>query len=593
MPDTQFGAGSAFDLDRGRLSSWLRANMENVCPLPPRTIGLYNEKGKGIIAGWEVTPPGSDYSLRILLDDAFPFAHIKIAYVGECRYLQWPHVEENGFLCLPISGWRPIEDLVFSIRERVSHALQLLDDCQSDEYVKSESAKEFLSYWGRSAPPGARALSLVDLSCGAPRAVSAVKTDKCWLVADDKGTIDSWLINQGQTPPSESLQAVFASVESPPALPLPGNARQFLSQIIDQSPQINSLISQLSIFEPAFLFLAVQSNGSAGLIGARLSPIQENGFQKLKQNGREPHFSARRNRAIWACFSQLTLFRVERADSDWVHGRGLDPTHQILANKRLVVLGCGSLGSQVAARLSQVGVGHITIIDPEHLKPSNVGRHFLGMESVERGKAKQLASTLCAKYPHGSFHGIGMTYQAVLRESPDIFKDADLVVSCIAEADQDQSWDAWQQSEGLFATTVYGWLGTQGSTGHALALTNDGPGISCFFDPDGFLWNPDTDFQGDTRIKVEPGCGTEFQPYGPLAAGQVELLVSRLCLDILTKKVFAPHHRIYACSTNDLTELGGQWTNRHGHYRPDGYEGPFEYISPVSSCGDCYQCRAQ
>jgi len=567
--------------------------MENVCPLLPRTIGLYNDKDKGIITGWEVKPPGFDFSLRILLSDAFPFAHIKISYVGECRYLQWPHVEENGFLCLPISGWRPIEDLVLSIRERIGLALQLLDDCQSGEYVKSESAKEFLSYWGRSAPTGAKALSLVDLSCSAPRLVSAIKTDKCWLVADDKDAIDNWLSNQGKMPPSESLQAIFACIESPPALPLPGNTKQFLSQIVDQCPQINSFIGQLSIFEPTFLFLAVQCNGSTGLIGAKLSPIQENGFQKPKRNGREPHCSARRMRRAWACFSKLTLFRVERADSEWVHGRGLDPTHQILANKRVVILGCGSLGSQVAARLSQAGVGHITLIDPENLTPSNIGRHSLGMESVQRSKATQLASTLSAKFPHGSFHGIPMAYQAVLRENPEIFKDADLFVSCIAETDQDQSWDAWQRSEGIFASTVYGWLGTQGSTGHALALTNDGPGLSCFFDPDGFLRNPDTDFQGDTRIKVEPGCGTEFQPYGPLAAGQVELLVTRLCLDILTKKVFPPHHRIYACSTNDLTELGGQWTNQHGHHRPDGYEGSFEYIPPVSSCGDCYRCRAQ
>ena len=565
--------------------------MDEVCPLRQQTIDLYNEKGKGIIAGWEVKPRDSDLGLRVLLDEAFPFSHIKIACIGACQYLQWPHVEENGFLCLPIKGWRPVENLAFSIRERIDYALQLVDDCRSQEFVKDESSKEFLSYWGRGAASGSKTLSLIDLSVSTPRRISVVQADEYSLVAESLEVIDKWLQNQGKTAGAGSKQAIFACIDSPPGLPLPRNTRQFLRQIVDQCREINPLISQLSPSEPTHFFFAVRAPEGLGLIGAKISPAPQNGFRKPKRNGHEQYLSARRLRAIWSCFGKLTLLRVERVDGAWVHGRGQDDRHQILANKRVVILGCGSLGSQVAARMGQAGIGDITLVDPERLSTSNVGRHSLGINDVMYSKAKQLENMLSKKYPHSIFKGLATTYQAAIRKNPAILTDADLFVNCIAETDQDLSWDALRRTQNIVTPTVYGWIGTQGTTGHALALSNEGPGLSCFFDPDGFLRKPDTDFQGDSRIKVEPGCGTEFQPYGPLAAGQVELLVTRLCLDILTGKVIPPHHRVYACSTNDLTELGGQWTEHHEHHRPNGYSGPFEYTLPVSYCGDCYLCQ--
>lgn len=256
----------------------------------------------------------------------------------------------------------------------------------------------------------------------------------------------------------------------------------------------------------------------------------------------------------------------------------------------MIVLGAGSLGSQVASRLAQAGVGHIPIVDPDNLEPSNIGRHALGMESVGGRKSSRLAQILSQKYPHGRYRGIPHEWQVALRRHRELFDNADLVVCCIGDPEEELAWDAWHRSGCLKAPTLYGWIGTEGTSGHALACTFDGPGLCCVIEPDGLLRRPDTDFLGDTRIKTEPGCGTEFQPYGPLAAGQVELLVTRLGLDLLSGKVEPPHHRIFACSTEDLEELGGRWTEEHYEYRPEGYDGPFECSIAVDECGRCHQC---
>jgi len=232
-----------------------------------------------------------------------------------------------------------VTDSGFSIRERVDYALQLVDDCRSQEFVKDESSKEFLSYWGRGAASGSKTLSLIDLSVSTPRRISVVQADEYSLVAESLEVIDKWLQNQGKTAGAGSKQAIFACIDSPPGLPLPRNTRQFLRQIVDQCREINPLISQLSPSEPTHFFFAVRAPEGLGVIGAKISPAPQNGFRKPKRNGREQYLSARRLRAIWSCFGKLTLLRVERVDGAWVHGRGQDDRHQILANKRVVRVG--------------------------------------------------------------------------------------------------------------------------------------------------------------------------------------------------------------------------------------------------------------
>lgn len=57
-------------------------------------------------------------------------------------------------------------------------------------------------------------------------------------------------------------------------------------------------------------------------------------------------------------------------------------------------MGCGSLGSPVAIALAQAGVGRLTLIDYDHLKWANIGRHPLGAASVDDEKAKAVAESL-------------------------------------------------------------------------------------------------------------------------------------------------------------------------------------------------------
>jgi hypothetical protein len=60
-----------------------------------------------------------------------------------------------------------------------------------------------------------------------------------------------------------------------------------------------------------------------------------------------------------------------------------EPPHKILQ------IGAGALGSQIALTAARGGIGQWTIIDPDHLLPHNLARHVLSKLEVGMLKAKR------------------------------------------------------------------------------------------------------------------------------------------------------------------------------------------------------------
>lgn len=67
--------------------------------------------------------------------------------------------------------------------------------------------------------------------------------------------------------------------------------------------------------------------------------------------------------------------------------RRLDDVHDVLCAKSVAVIGCGSLGSKVAAMLARAGVGRFLLVDDDILLPGNLVRHDLDWRDVGAHKA--------------------------------------------------------------------------------------------------------------------------------------------------------------------------------------------------------------
>jgi len=99
-----------------------------------------------------------------------------------------------------------------------------------------------------------------------------------------------------------------------------------------------------------------------------------------------------------------------------------------LKDKRVLIVGLGSLGSPVAMQLARAGVGTLQLLDSDFLQAGNTVRWAYGLEYVGYSKASALALRLRTDYP----------YTRVLAERCRIGIDEgdyDRVRSMILEAD--------------------------------------------------------------------------------------------------------------------------------------------------------------
>lgn len=595
MLEIHFSSGSKFDEYRAQLSSWLRLNMLSVISLKKEDVARYSHKN--IIAGWCAEDPKTHRKFYLLLKNTFPFSKVQIAWEGKDKYLQWPHIEEHGFLCLKEEGWQPIENIENSILETLKNANELIDACsKSNDFIKSESAWEFLSYWNRKAEVevGAKILilSLIDINNTTTRAIACNTSGNYFLVGESDKQLSNWINHSKQGCKNDHIQGIFGYINTKPSLPLPNTTEQLISTIIAQCDSIDKFIERLDPHKNTLFVFGIKTTDGIGLISVQINAISKKGFRIMSPaNKKKPKTSRFNIKKAWKRFGSFNFLGIKRIDGQWIHGRDMSEDYRALASSKVVMLGVGSLGSQVACQLAQSGVGQLTLIDPQELDSANVGRHALGMDSFKKSKADQLAEVLSKKYPHGSYYGLGlMSWQTAFSEHFSIFRDANLIISCIGEPDIDLAWDECYKTNDLKAPLIYGWIGTQGTVGHTLAITSTDPGLSCILDEMGFNRKPDTHFQNGSKIKFEPGCGTYFQPYSSISVGCVERLVSRMAIDILSDRTSTPIHRIYTCSTQDLIDVGGEWTEDHKLIRPQNYNGPLEYSKEVTKCGECHRC---
>jgi tRNA A37 threonylcarbamoyladenosine dehydratase len=123
-------------------------------------------------------------------------------------------------------------------------------------------------------------------------------------------------------------------------------------------------------------------------------------------------------------------------DPAWVIVRDqrLERIHRRRA-KRVLILGCGSLGAPLAIALVKAGVQSVTLIDMDDLMPENVSRHPLGMRSLFQPKALELASQLNADVPGAQVKGHrALAADWILAQSRP--GDFDLVIDCTGEESQ-------------------------------------------------------------------------------------------------------------------------------------------------------------
>lgn len=543
---------------------------------------------RALVAGWRMTiqPSTTARQIDVGVDGRFPFSLPHFFLVDRPPFLTWPHIEDDGLLCL-------LDDTVVMkynqpeavIGELLRDAFQLVRNCEAGTN-QNDFRTEFYSYWNRRLSTSAEIIQSLLEPHGGSRLVRVWRGETRSVVGETEDDVLRWLRHKyGDQPQFKSTDSALLLWLKEPLLPseYPESAadlHRLASTLEDAQKRLDQFVH---IHRSPFYFVigADSINGPcfAGVRSARHMIPDIHGRKRDHtldgfRPGKAPQ--ALLTQRLFSAGAPASRFKVERVDAAWIHGRDHDSRQRELSSKKILVGGCGSVGAPIAQMLAMAGIGCLRLVDDEELTWANVGRHVLGAESVGKNKAKSLADRLQKGYPHSQIVGFDMTLEEFAESDPEFVRECDLIVSATANWESESLLNVRQVRGEITQPIMYVWTEPHACAGHAVLVLPRGPCFRCGFDPRGRPKQELTDWPKDKREKREPACGAVFQPYGPIELSGTISLGAGLALDSLLGKLHSATHRIWAGPQTLLLEAGGKWSEEWQKDHRDRAEGGFQ-----------------
>ncbi|MNK11143.1 thiamine biosynthesis protein ThiF [compost metagenome] len=127
---------------------------------------------------------------------------------------------------------------------------------------------------------------------------------------------------------------------------------------------------------------------------------------------------------------KVTPQQIVRIDNKYITKRNI-PNKLTLADKKIAVIGCGTIGGYLTELLTKMGAGsgkgELVLVDNDILWPQNIGRHRLGVASLFQNKATALLIEMHVLMP-------GMNILARAHKVQDVdLRGMDLVIDATGE----------------------------------------------------------------------------------------------------------------------------------------------------------------
>jgi len=610
MPD---GAPHATQGRQAAAIAALGAYLANL-PGPPRPLApseLLAYRARRAVAGWRLDVAFRDgvRRLDVVVDRDFPFALPLVILVDRPPPLTWPHIEEDGKLCLlPGAAESSPHDPVGVAQHVLGHASTLIEACIAGTN-RDDFRTEFHSYWNRVQ--SLDATPFVSLVAPRPpsRRVWVWRGERFYLLADDEVTARAWLRNIAGKPKQPHTIEPAALLWLPRALlpcEYPMTAAEVLALARTKTADGAAILEAgaFSMPDRLAILLGAPTPYGPSLAGVTIVRRQANQWTS-KRRGHDPMTRGFRPGRVPSKVRQARYFgatsilrsEVERIDAGWIHGRDQDKHQALLRAARIVGIGAGSVGAPIATRLAQAGAAEFDLIDPKRLKSANVGRHPLGVGHLGSFKAVALVTKIQRDYPHTRrIEAHPYRWQDLAEKKPDLLAAASIIVSAIGHWNDESALNAWHVDNGRRPAIIYCWLEPHASAGHAIAVMADGGCLQCGFSNVGVPHVRVTDWPAGSQLVHEPACGAVYQPYGPVELSSIESLVAELCLDVLLGKVSSSRHRIWAARTSFLEAAGGIWAPdwaKQPSFRAEGgyvEDRPWPAASACPVCGGRRSC---
>lgn len=225
--------------------------------------------------------------------------------------------------------------------------------------------------------------------------------------------------------------------------------------------------------------------------------------------------------------------------------------------KKVLVIGCGSLGSYIVRELPKIGVSNLTIVDGDNLEYCNLSRHILGEMFVGTNKATAMCELLSAEYGNMKFNAINEyvlnhNFSEIINDESDY----DLIIITTGNEDLQYMYNNRLIKLKKYIPTIFCWLESYSIGSHALVMKN--PSDGCY----NCVLNSNFNYivNHEKQIKYN-GCGGVYSQYGI----NILLNTTSLIIDIINAWPSINSNVLYSYKTKSINNHidGLQFTKRY------------------------------
>ena len=346
------------------------------------------------------------------------------------------------------------------------------------------------------------------------------------LFADRKSEAITWVQNIGADYKEEDIvEVLYVPLQKTVPYPFPKTNKDIYKLLkAEQSLDIERFFEYLNQRpRPSKVLFSIERNGNymwgiwehdelfkentSVYKGKKRRQKSLRGFRKKTRNSKVELIRDFSNQEINKYYVEDIKFRRLKA-------RGGDG-NLMNVDKKVAVIGCGSVGSHLVQGLFDIGIQHVLLIDPDTLTFENINRHICGATNVGNKKAVALKNQLRGHYPTSQIHVCNEDVLRFLTLYPEGLNSYDLIISAISNTPVEQRLNELQLKGTITPPILNVWVEPYLAAGHALWIDSvDTININQIIYQGKYKYQVLRD--SNQYTKRELGCSTSFVPYGVL-----------------------------------------------------------------------------
>lgn len=255
-----------------------------------------------------------------------------------------------------------------------------------------------------------------------------------------------------------------------------------------------------------------------------------------------------------------------------------------LNNKKILLVGCGSVGSILAPELIKFGIDNITIVDNDFISKDNIYRHQLGLNFLSINKANAMSKFLEENYPFTTIIPLNNFIENLVSNSIIDLQDYDLIISATGSPNTNFYLNDFLRGNNIKTPIIYCWNEPYGIGGHCLLVQNKISCYNCLYDEN--LANKGSFcLPGQHFSKKIAGCSSSFVPFSSLDSHKTAVLTLGIIKNFFKGDITNNPYLSWKGDNQDFVNAGFKTSNRFELSENKLFDTRYEYND--NKCSTC------